>query len=72
LGELVHNAHDAGAKNCRIFTRLIDRQPHLIVDDDGSGMTHDELRNALMFGRVIDRQRAAGTNGKYGFGLKVR
>ena len=73
IAELVHNSKDAGAKSCKIYVRLIgpSKVPHLVVEDDGSGMTHKELNNALMFGRDNDRTRVAGSTGRYGIGLKA-
>jgi hypothetical protein len=72
IGELVHNSRDAGAKVCKLSVMRFGarREPHFICADDGQGMTHQELRNALMFGRVTERTRSKETIGFFGFGLK--
>jgi DNA topoisomerase VI subunit B len=72
LAELVHNSRDAHAKTCRISVQRLGaaQKPHLIVEDDGSGMTHTELRHAFSFGRVAGRTREDACIGRYNFGLK--
>ena len=72
LAELVHNSRDAKAKTCRISVQRlgVENKPHVIVEDDGCGMTHEELKSAFAFGRVTNRTRETGVIGKFGFGLK--
>ena len=50
LAELVHNSRDAKAKNCRISVQRLGalKKPHLIVSDDGVGMTHQELKVCII------------------------
>ena len=72
LAELVHNSRDAHAKTCRISVQRLGaaQKPHLIVEDDGVGMTHTELRHAFSFGRVAGRTREDASIGRFGFGMK--
>ena len=44
--EYVQNAIDSGAKNINIFNESV----NLIIQDDGSGMTKEELKSALNIG----------------------
>jgi hypothetical protein len=46
--EFLQNAVDAGAKNVRFSLTEIDNKWHLIVEDDGCGMTKDVLVKALL------------------------
>lgn len=55
LAELVANAYDAGADN--VWITLIDNDPdnkRIIVEDDGDGMSFDEVNNNFL---VIGRRR---------------
>ena len=46
LGEAISNAWDADAKNVKIY---IDREKnHLIIKDDGNGMTADDFQNKFL------------------------
>ena len=52
LAELVANAYDAGAENVRI--QLVDKNDEkmIVVEDDGDGMSYDEVAvNFLVIGR---------------------
>jgi signal transduction histidine kinase len=45
IAELVKNAYDADATNVRItFVGLSTSSPSLIIEDDGNGMTEDDIR----------------------------
>ena len=73
VAELIHNARDAGASRISLSVRhqpASPLPPILVVDDDGSGMGHEELRLMLSFGSDQRRQLAADRIGKFGFGFK--
>lgn len=56
LAELVANAYDAGAENVRI--QLVDKNDEkmIVVEDDGDGMSYDEVADNFL---VIGRKRRA-------------
>src|SRR5205085_6795851 len=45
LVELIKNAYDADAKTCQV---IYEPPEHIIVADDGHGMTFDEFRDGWM------------------------
>ena len=61
IGELVSNAWDADAEEVKIVlpTTAFSDQSEIIIEDNGDGMTDEEVRNAyLIIGR--DRRQAEG------------
>ena len=51
IADLVDNSISAGAKNINIFLINDDnKNPFLSVEDDGEGMTEDELLSAMRLG----------------------
>lgn len=69
LAELIDNSQDAGA-NQVIIDFLAgskkNKMESIIVADDGSGMTFDELKNSFSLG--ADRSYDKNGNGKFGMG----
>lgn len=69
IADLVDNSIDAGAKDVVIhFLRDGDRLVSLLIIDDGSGMTDDELDVAMTVGGR--RNYREGSLGMFGTGLK--
>jgi hypothetical protein len=76
--DIVDNAVSAGAKNVYIRIGKLDERPpdnrwnnvkEYLIIDDGSGMTVDEIENALDLGSDDGRYHE-GTLSKFGLGLK--
>lgn len=68
VNEFVDNSFDAAADNIWITINSNDRGGlTLIVEDDGLGISQDDLVEVLKFGGQIQRDRQ--TTGKFGFGL---
>lgn len=76
LAELVANAYDAGAENVRIYLYDDSECKNIVVEDDGEGMSYDEVAdNFLVIGRKrrtedVDRKNSKGRiiTGKKGLG----
>lgn len=76
IEELVVNAYDADADNCRIYIPFFDTQDHEIIAvfDDGIGMDYSGLKNLWQVGRsnkrdeTIERLRKRKQIGKFGIG----
>lgn len=76
LAELVANAYDAGAENVRIYLYDDSECKKIVVEDDGEGMSYDEVAdNFLVIGRKrrtedVDRKNSKGRiiTGKKGLG----
>ena len=73
IADLVDNSISAGAKNIKIL--LIndsDNQPFLSVEDDGEGMSEEELLSAMRLGskdpNIVRRKNDLG---RFGLGLKT-
>ena len=73
IADLVDNSISAGANNIQIF--LInddDNQPFLSVEDDGCGMTEEELLSAMRLGsKDPNIVRRKDDLGRFGLGLKT-
>ena len=69
LADIIDNSISANAKNVNILSDTFVVSPYLEIIDDGSGMSYDELLNALVFGseRVYDENDL----GRFGLGLKA-
>lgn len=70
LADLIDNSIGAQAKRIDIFLNPSEN-PHLIILDDGCGMEHDELEEALRYGsRSPLDKRAKDDLGRFGLGMK--
>ena len=73
IADLVDNSISAGAKNIKIL--LIndsDNQPFLSVEDDGEGMSEEELLSAMRLGsKDPNIVRPKNDLGRFGLGLKT-
>ena len=73
IADLVDNSISAGAKNIKIL--LIndsDNQPFLSVEDDGEGMSEEELLSAMRLGsKDPNIVRRKDDLGRFGLGLKT-
>jgi len=65
LLELVKNAYDAGASHVRIrFNGLDTQAPQMVVEDDGCGMTTDDLLNYWMVIGTTNKVKLRRNGGK--------
>tara|TARA_Y100000589_G_C27173981_1_gene637953 strand:- start:859 stop:2280 length:1422 start_codon:yes stop_codon:yes gene_type:complete len=73
IADLVDNSISAGAKNIDILLiNDADDKPFLSVEDDGEGMTEDELLSAMRLGsKDPNIVRAKDDLGRFGLGLKT-
>ncbi len=70
VADIVDNSIDAKAKNILIrFQISKDGHVHLIIADDGCGMSQNELKEAMRFGSK--ESSAEERLGKFGLGLKL-
>lgn len=73
IADLIDNSITAGSDNIRIFVDIeAAEDPCLAIIDDGSGMTEDELLEAMRPGSRNPREeRGADDLGRFGLGLKT-
>ena len=70
VADIIDNSISAQAKNIRIFSEP-SGEPYFAFLDDGTGMTKDELRNALLLGSDRSEKCDAPMElGRFGLGLK--
>jgi len=69
LADIIDNSISAKAKNINIFTDTFVESPYLEIIDDGTGMSYDELINALIFGS--EKEYDEEDLGRFGLGLKA-
>ncbi len=69
LADIIDNSISAKAKNIDIFTDTFIASPYLEILDDGTGMSYDELINALVFGS--EKEYDEDDLGRFGLGLKA-
>ena len=68
LADIIDNSISAGARNIKIFSPINDKDLFISILDDGSGMTNNELLNAMKYGS--DREYSSSDLGRFGLGLK--
>lgn len=68
LADIIDNSISAGARNIKIFSPINDEDLFISILDDGSGMTNNELLNAMKYGS--DREYSLSDLGRFGLGLK--
>lgn len=75
LADLVDNSITANSTKIRIRLappRSPDDSGHMIIEDNGKGMSSDRLQEAMRWGgNGPDQQRAAGDLGRFGLGMKT-
>lgn len=71
VADLVDNSIAAEASQVEIWTPT-STEPHLLILDDGFGMTADELQTAMRYGsRFVMEERTDRDLGRFGLGLKM-
>ncbi|VDP91623.1 unnamed protein product [Echinostoma caproni] len=67
IAELIDNARDAGYRRflCSVRGNFL-----LCFADNGCGMSPDEVKNVIIFGKSLKRSEESSTIGMYGNGLK--
>lgn len=68
LADIIDNSISAGAKNIYISVPINDEDVYISILDDGSGMSRDDLFNAMKYGS--DREYQINDLGRFGLGLK--
>ncbi len=68
LADIIDNSISAGAKNVYINVPINDDNLFISIIDDGSGMSDDDLFNAMKYGS--DRKYSETDLGRFGLGLK--
>jgi len=72
IADILDNSISASAKNIWIDFFWSGENSYISIIDDGSGMTVDELINAMRLGSISPSQkRVAGDLGRFGLGLKT-
>lgn len=69
VADLVDNSISAGAKRVGVELRFEPNNSHVLIWDDGEGMTPNKLLEALRFGSRRDYRR--NELGRFGLGLKT-
>ena len=71
VADIVDNSISAGAKKIRINFPMDPSECFLTICDDGCGMLHDELFDAMKYGSEKKRKGRSETDlGRFGLGLK--
>lgn len=68
IADLVDNAWDAESTQVKILVRQRDKDPEIIIADDGSGMDENILGQAIRLGSLVDKNEDSDL-GKFGMGL---
>src|SRR6266487_4373711 len=68
IADLVDNAWDAGAKTVKVWARIRQGEPEIIIADDGISMDESVLDQAIKLGSMIEKDPASDL-GKFGMGL---
>lgn len=72
IADLIDNSISAGADTIHIVCNVAEKQPLVVILDNGSGMADEELLNAMRHGTVNPRQvRSPRDLGRFGLGLKT-
>ena len=72
IADLVDNSISAGATSVEVFCDLTQREPTVVIADDGKGMSADEIVAAMRHGATSPREtRDPDDLGRFGLGLKT-
>lgn len=72
IADLIDNSISAGADTIDIICDVSDKNPVVVIHDNGRGMTADELLDAMRHGTGNPRQhRSLQDLGRFGLGLKT-
>ena len=72
LADVVDNSVDASASKISINIRLdINKQPSVVIADNGCGMTREELIDGMKYGSTSTLTKDPRRLGKFGLGLKT-
>lgn len=72
LADIIDNSITANATQINIYALPVDGVFKVAVIDDGDGLTHDDLKQAMRLGSTDPRQeRATNDLGRFGLGLKT-
>ena len=70
VADLVDNSLDAGASIIDIHVGIKNKEPQIIIADNGTGMSMSTLDEALKFGSLTEKD-ATSDLGKFGMGLST-
>lgn len=71
LADLLDNSLSASASQVEITFDWNDGAPRIIVQDNGVGMSAEDLTQAMRLGAGVDKPRLAGDLGRFGMGMKT-
>ena len=72
IADLVDNSISAGATAVEVFCDLTQREPSVVIADDGNGMSAEEVIAAMRHGAINPRRpRDPDDLGRFGLGLKT-
>ena len=72
LADVVDSSVDASASKISINIRLdINKQPSVVIADNGCGMTREELIDGMKYGSTSTLTKDPRRLGKFGLGLKT-
>ena len=72
VADIIDNSITAGARNIEFFESTHSETPEIGILDDGSGMSEDELLEAMRFGTKSPIEgRSEQDLGRFGLGLKT-
>jgi DNA mismatch repair ATPase MutL len=66
--DIIDNSIDAHARTINVTVGISEKQPHLIIADNGVGMSNSILDEALKLGSMTEKDDVSDL-GKYGMGL---
>jgi len=72
IADIIDNSITAGATEVEVFCNLTGDSPTLVILDNGSGMSEDDLLKAMKHGSANPKQiREPNDLGRFGLGLKT-
>ena len=70
IADIIDNSISAGSRSVKIYSTP-SADPFVAILDDGSGMSEEELREAMRYGSDPKLERFEGDLGRFGLGLKM-
>lgn len=68
IADLIDNSWDAYATQVNVLARIRDKDPEIIIADNGNGMDENILGQAIRLGSLVDKNEDSDL-GKFGMGL---
>lgn len=71
IADIIDNSISANASEVRVATEFLGEDTKIRIMDNGSGMTLEELLNAMKLGCTPETERTRNDLGRFGHGLKT-